>query len=91
MFENVYGFTVKFPSFKRNGKRAYSEIVISKLHELGYTDARGEIVDMSEFGVPQRRKRFIVIATRDGLADATVGAGATSATGGLPGQEGHAG
>ena len=69
MFENVFGFTVKFANPKRNGKRAYSEIVISKLHEMGYTDARGEIIDMSEFGVPQRRKRFIVIATRDGLAD----------------------
>jgi DNA (cytosine-5)-methyltransferase 1 len=69
MFENVFGFTVKFSDSKRNGKRAYSEIVISKLHELGYTDARGEIIDMSEFGVPQRRKRFIVIATRDGFAD----------------------
>ncbi len=69
MFENVYGFTVKFSNAKRNGKRAYSEIVISKLNELGYTDARGEIIDMSEFGVPQRRKRFIVIATREGLAD----------------------
>ena len=69
MFENVYGFTVKFSDSKRNGKHAYSEIVISKLHELGYTDAMGKIIDMSEFGVPQRRKRFIVIASREGLAD----------------------
>ncbi len=69
VFENVYGFTVKFSGSKRHDKRAYSEIVISKLIELGYNDARGEMIDMSEFGVPQRRKRFIVIATREGLAD----------------------
>jgi DNA (cytosine-5)-methyltransferase 1 len=69
VFENVYGFTVKFSNSKRHDKRAYSEIVISKLIELGYNDARGEMIDMSEFGVPQRRKRFIVIATREGLAD----------------------
>ncbi|MEW6029242.1 MAG: DNA cytosine methyltransferase [Chloroflexota bacterium] len=68
MFENVYGFTIKFSDSRRYKKRAYSEIVISKLHDLGYTDAHGEIIDMSEFGVPQRRKRFIVIATREGLA-----------------------
>lgn len=68
MFENVFGFTIKFSDSKRHQKRAYSEIVINKLNKLGYTDARGEIIDMSEFGVPQRRKRFIVIATCDGFA-----------------------
>jgi len=69
VFENVYGFTVKFSDSKRHKQHAYSEIVISKLIELGYTDARGEMIDMSEFGVPQRRKRFIVIATLEGLSD----------------------
>ena len=69
MFENVYGFTLKFSNSKKHKKLAYSEIVISELHKLGYTDARGELIDMSEFGVPQRRKRFIVIATREGFAD----------------------
>jgi DNA (cytosine-5)-methyltransferase 1 len=65
MFENVYGFTIKFPDSKRYRRRAYSDLVISKLHKMGYRDARGEMIDMSEFGVPQRRKRFIVIATRN--------------------------
>lgn len=69
MFENVYGFTVRFPNSKRYKKRAYSDVVIGKLHKLGYTDARGEMIDMSEYGVPQRRKRFIVIATQEGLSN----------------------
>lgn len=69
MFENVYGFTLKFSNSKKHKKIAYSEIVISELDKLGYTDARGEMIDMSEFGVPQRRRRFIVIATKDGIAD----------------------
>lgn len=68
MFENVYGFTIRFPNSKRYKKRAYSDQVISKLHKLGYDDARGEMIDMSEYGVPQRRKRYIVIATREGLS-----------------------
>lgn len=69
VFENVYGFTMKFPDSRNYKKHAYSDIVINKLHELGYTDARGEMIDMYDFGVPQRRRRFIVIATRKNLAD----------------------
>lgn len=69
VFENVYGFTLKFPDSRNYKKRAYSDIVISRLHMLGYTDARGEMVDMHDFGVPQHRRRFIVIATRKNLAD----------------------
>lgn len=68
MFENVRGFTMKFQANAERGL-AYSEAVITRLRELGYTDARGEVVDMSEYGVPQRRQRFIVIATLTGLAD----------------------
>jgi len=68
LFENVRGFTMKFKANSEGGA-AYSEVVIEKLRELGYNDARGELIDMSEYGIPQRRKRFIVIATRVGLAD----------------------
>lgn len=69
MFENVYGFTLKYSNSKNHKEIAYSDIVINKLHELGYADARGEMVDMSDYGVPQRRRRFIVIATKTNLAD----------------------
>jgi DNA (cytosine-5)-methyltransferase 1 len=69
MFENVYGFTLKFSNSRTHKKKAYSEIVLEKLIELGYTDAFGKMINMFEFGIPQRRKRFIVIATREGLAE----------------------
>jgi DNA (cytosine-5)-methyltransferase 1 len=69
LFENVRGFTMKFKANADAGL-AYSQIVTAKLHGLGYSDARGELIDMSDYGVPQRRQRFIVIATREGLADA---------------------
>ena len=57
--------------FKANPDKgiAYSQLVIKKLKRLGYKDARGELIDMSAYGIPQRRTRFIVIATREGLAD----------------------
>lgn len=69
MFENVRGFTIKFSNSKNRNKIAYSEILIQKLVKLGYTDARGEMVDLSEYGVPQRRQRFVVIATRKKMSD----------------------
>lgn len=69
MFENVRGFTFKFPNSRNHNKIAYSEIVIRKLTELGYTDAHGEMIDVSEYGVPQRRQRFVVIATREKVSE----------------------
>lgn len=69
LFENVRGFTMKFKAHAQEGV-AYSQLVIQKLRDLGYADARGELIDMSDYGVPQRRQRFIVIATREGVADA---------------------
>jgi DNA (cytosine-5)-methyltransferase 1 len=68
LFENVRGFTMKFKSHSKGGV-PYSEVVIERLRELGYNDARGELIDMSEYGVPQRRKRYIVVATREGSAN----------------------
>jgi DNA (cytosine-5)-methyltransferase 1 len=69
MFENVRGFTLKFTNSKKHSKITYSEIVLKNLNDLGYTDARGEMVNFAEFGVPQRRHRFVVIATRENLSD----------------------
>lgn len=68
LFENVRGFTMKFKANAEVGV-AYSQIVTNQLRELGYSDARGELIDLAGYGVPQRRQRFIVIATRQNLAD----------------------
>ena len=69
VFENVRGFTLKFKANAHAGP-AYSQLVIRQLRKLGYHDARGELIDMSDYGVPQRRQRFIVIGTRENAADA---------------------
>lgn len=68
LFENVRGFTMKFKANAEAGV-SYSQLVIEELRKLGYNDSRGELIDMSDYGVPQRRQRFIVIATRENLAD----------------------
>lgn len=62
-FENVQGFTVGFKDHK--DKQKYSDILVSELHELGY-NLEYKIVTMSEYGVPQNRKRFILFASRNG-------------------------
>lgn len=63
IFENVHGFTVRFKDESGKEKK-YSNYVVNALKRLGYkTDYR--IVNMSEFGVPQSRKRFILIAMKD--------------------------
>lgn len=66
-FENVKGFTFKFKSQDSKGI-AYSKYVWEKLQALGY-DVHGEILDFSEFGIPQRRKRFILVGLLKGDAN----------------------
>lgn len=63
-FENVHGFTVGFKR-KYRGKdtkgEAYSEKLIRELKKLGYKVAC-DVVMVSDYGVPQKRKRFILFA-----------------------------
>ncbi|WP_346871241.1 DNA cytosine methyltransferase [Clostridium sp. UBA5119] len=58
-FENVHGFTV---GFERNGKKGkpFSSILTEKLKRMGY-NVKGKVLDMSYYGVPQKRKRFILV------------------------------
>ena len=63
VFENVHGFTVDFQ--KKNGKnKKYSDYVINALRREGYHTAY-RIIDMSDFGIPQSRKRFILVAMKN--------------------------
>lgn len=65
-FENVRGFTSKFVKRSSEGK-VYSEEVIGKLESLGY-NVEPNIIDFSNYGIPQTRKRFILVGVRDGDA-----------------------
>lgn len=71
-FENVKGFTQRFKKNKIKG-RIYSEYVQKALKRQstvygfqGY-DVYGELVDFSDFGIPQKRTRFILIGIRRDL------------------------
>ena len=61
-FENVKGFTIGFKKGNKRGE-AYSTYVLKKLDGIGY-DVKGKIIDFSEYGVPQKRQRYILVGTK---------------------------
>ena len=63
LFENVHGFTVAFAD--ENGLKGdpYSKKITDALEAEGYS-THSKLIDMSEYGVPQRRKRFILVASK---------------------------
>lgn len=68
-FENVKGFTMEFKKNKEKGV-AYSSQVTQKLDEAGYY-VKGQLVNFGDFGVPQKRTRFILVGIKKTLKNAT--------------------
>lgn len=66
IFENVHGFTVNFKDKK--GTKKYSSYVERALKRLGYKTTH-QIIDMSEYGIPQKRKRFILVGMKNHLPE----------------------
>lgn len=64
LFENVKGFTQAFrqQAKKQTGKN-YSDYIISELISRGY-NVGSEMIDFSKYGIPQRRVRFILFASK---------------------------
>lgn len=68
-FENVKGFTMEFKKNKEKGI-AYSSQVTQKLDEAGYF-VKGQLVNFGEYGVPQKRTRFILVGIKKTLKKAS--------------------
>lgn len=68
-FENVKGFTMEFKKNKEKGI-AYSSLVTKKLEDLGYF-VKGQLVNFGNFGVPQKRTRFILVGINKNQANAS--------------------
>jgi len=73
-FENVKGFTQRFEKNKTKGKK-YSEFVMKSLSRkvkgsFGY-NVVGKLIDFSEYGIPQKRTRFILVGIRKDISLST--------------------
>lgn len=68
-FENVKGFTMEFKKNKDKGKE-YSTYVENALNRAGYF-VKGELVNFGDYGIPQKRTRFILVGVRKDLANAS--------------------
>lgn len=73
LVENVEGITRRFISKPDSSEDAVADQVAARLAGLGY-DADYFIVDASDFGVPQQRRRVLIV----GFDKAFLGAGATA-------------
>ena len=64
LFENVKGFTQAFQKNKSNGSgKKYSEYILTQLESRGYK-VEAQMLNFSDYGVPQRRIRFILFASK---------------------------
>lgn len=64
LFENVRGFTQPFNSCAEDNQgKKYSDYILDELRSRGYSVSY-EMLDFSTFGVPQRRVRFILFASK---------------------------
>lgn len=61
-FENVHGFTVGFKDKTNQKSKPMSVYIVEQLKKIGY-NVHSEVLDMSEYGVPQKRKRFILVGS----------------------------
>jgi DNA (cytosine-5)-methyltransferase 1 len=68
-FENVKGFTMEFKKNKEKGI-AYSTQVTKKLGDIGYY-VKGQLVNFGDYGVPQKRTRFILVGMKKDLPNAS--------------------
>ena len=68
-FENVKGFTLEFKKNKDKGKE-YASYVENELNDAGYF-VKGQLVNFGDYGVPQKRTRFILVGVRKDLSNAS--------------------
>lgn len=69
-FENVKGFTMEFKNNLQKGKK-YSQIVTDKLTQEGY-HVFGQLVNFGDFGIPQKRTRFILVGIRADIKHSSI-------------------
>ncbi len=62
LFENVPAITTK--TVTKNTNRLIVDLIKKELTQAGYSNYIEVVLDSTKFGVPQRRNRFFILATR---------------------------
>lgn len=63
LFENVPAITTK--TVQKNSNKLIVDILKDELRESEYTNLEEFILNAADYGVPQRRNRFFILATKD--------------------------
>ncbi|MCB6810701.1 DNA cytosine methyltransferase [bacterium MSK18_59] len=63
LFENVPMITTK--RVAKDSKELIIDLLKRELEEAGYVNYKEVVLDASKYGVPQRRKRFFILAAKD--------------------------
>lgn len=63
LFENVPAITTK--TVEKNSGELIVEVLKRELYEAGYTNYKEFVLLATDYGVPQRRNRFFLLATKD--------------------------
>lgn len=62
LFENVPGITTK--TVAKGSKKLIIDVLTKELEDAGYKYHKSYILDSADYGVPQRRKRYFVLASK---------------------------
>jgi len=66
MFENVPGFAMPFKN-GANPEKSYASMLGDGLSAMGYGKPKFSVLNFSDHGVPQNRKRLIMVASSGGI------------------------
>ena len=63
LFENVPAITTK--TVEKGSRQLVVELMIKELREAGYINLKQFVLDATDYGVPQKRNRFFILAAKD--------------------------
>lgn len=63
LFENVPAITTK--TVEKGSKELIVSVLMKELRDAGYTNMQDFVLDSTKYGVPQRRNRYFILASKD--------------------------
>lgn len=63
LFENVPAITTK--TVEKGSKELIVSVLMKELRNAGYTNMQDFVLDSTKYGVPQRRNRYFILASKD--------------------------